>query len=199
MINTVQAEHSAQTVVDPTANIQAKTAALHPWRRLFARTVDILLLAPLLLFLLVLIMAWFAPVLTDDFINSLSNPIVAGVVLYLLWLPVEALCLSTFKSTPAKALFGITVTSHQGDNLSFTQALQRGFHLLLKGEALALPVANFVARIFAYFDLKKHETTRWDNAVGSVVSHKKWQPLRALLCVIAVGITLAFISVLGAM
>lgn len=99
----------------------------HPWRRFLARTVDICS-AGLVLFL-ILLFAFSAtmPKQAAGFAKAIENPIIASVVLYLIWLPAEALLLSLFGTTPAKWLFGIRVEHPGGNLLSFSEAVSRSF------------------------------------------------------------------------
>jgi fumarate reductase subunit C len=81
----------------------------HPWRRLFARTVDICTAGFVLFLLLIFAFGATMPEQAAGFAKAIENPIIASVVLYLIWLPAEALLLSLFGTTPAKWLFGIRV------------------------------------------------------------------------------------------
>src|SRR3546814_7408114 len=74
----------------------------HPWRRLFARTVDICTAGFVLFLLLIFAFSAAMPVQAAGFAKAVENPIVASIVLYLVWLPAEALLLSLFGTTPAK-------------------------------------------------------------------------------------------------
>ena len=85
----------------------------HPWRRLFARTVDICTAGFVLFLLLIFAFSATMPEQAAGFAKATENPIIASVVLYLIWLPAEALLLSLFGTTPAKWLFGIRV-AHPG-------------------------------------------------------------------------------------
>ena len=74
----------------------------HPWRRLFARTVDICTAGFLLFLILIFAFSATMPEQAAGFAKAIENPIVASVVLYLIWLPAEAVLLSLFGTTPAK-------------------------------------------------------------------------------------------------
>src|SRR3546814_9931476 len=62
------------------------------------------------------------PVQAAGFAKAVENPIVASIVLYLVWLPAEALLLSLFGTTPAKWLFGIKIAHPGGNLLSFSRS-----------------------------------------------------------------------------
>lgn len=170
----------------------------HPWRRLFARTVDICT-AGFALFLL-LIFAFSATMSEQaaGFAKAIENPIIASVVLYLIWLPAEALLLSLFGTTPAKWLFGIRV-AHPGDKLlSFAVALNRSFLVFVQGVGFGIPFVALFTQLFAYRRLTKTGTTLWDASTSAVVLHKKWGVFRAIACTAAVFAVLVLMSALNA-
>jgi uncharacterized RDD family membrane protein YckC len=170
----------------------------HPWRRMFARTVDICT-AGLLLFLL-LIFAFNAamPEQAAGFAKAVENPIIASIVLYLIWLPAEAVLLSLFGTTPAKWLFGIKVAHPGGSLLSFSESLNRSFMVFIQGVGFGIPFIALFTQLFAYRRLTKTGTTLWDTSANAVVLHKKWGVFRALACTAAVFAVLILISALNA-
>ena len=146
----------------------------HPWRRLFARMVDyytaVIVSLPL--------------IFTTT--KAVENPIVAYIVLYLVWLLAEALLLSLFGTTPAKWLFGIRVEHPGGNLLSFSEALNRSFLVFVQGLGFGIPFVSLFTQFFAYRRLTKTGTTLWDTSAGAVVLHKKWGVVRTLVvCTIA--------------
>ena len=167
----------------------------HPWRRLFARTVDTFTAGPVLFLLLIFAFSATMPVQAAGFAKAVENPIVAYIVLYLVWLLAEALLLSLFGTTPAKWLFGIRVEHPGGNLLSFSEALNRSFLVFVQGLGFGIPFVSLFTQFFAYRRLTKTGTTLWDTSVGAVVLHKKWGVVRALVCTVAVfGMLLLFIA-----
>ncbi len=170
----------------------------HPWRRLFARTVDTCTVGFLLFFLLVFAIGATMPTQAAGFAKAIENPIIAGVVLYLIWLPAETVFLSLFGTTPAKWLFGIRVAHPGGDLLSFSEALNRSFLVFVQGVGLGIPFVALLTQLFAYRRLAKTGTTLWDTSASAVVLHKKWGVFRAIVCTTAVFGVLILISALNA-
>lgn len=170
----------------------------HPWRRLFARTVDICTAGFVLFFLLILAFSATMPEQAAGFVKAVENPIVASVVLYLIWLPAETLLLSLFGTTPAKWLFGIRVAHPDGNLLSFAEALNRSFLVFVQGVGFGIPFVALFTQLFAYRRLTKTGTTLWDTSTSVVVFHKKWGVFRALACTAAVLAVLILISALNA-
>lgn len=120
-----------------------------------------------------------------SFAEAIENPIIASVLLYLVWLPVEAGFLSLFGTTSAKWLFGIRVAHSGGDLLSFPEALTRSFLVFVQGVGLGIPFVALFTQLFAYRRLTKTGTTSWDTSANAVVLHKEWGVLRALVCTAA--------------
>lgn len=170
----------------------------HPWRRLFARTVDICTSGLVLFLLLIFAFSATMPEQAAGFAKAIENPIVASVVLYLIWLPAEALLLSLFGTTPAKWLFGIRVAHPGGDLLTFSEALNRSFLVFVQGVGFGIPFVALFTQLFAYRRLTKTGTTLWDASATAVVLHKKWGVFRALACTAAVFAVLILMSALNA-
>ena len=170
----------------------------HPWRRLFARTVDICTAGLVLFMLLIFAFSATIPEQAAGFAKAIDNPIIASVVLYLIWLPAEALLLSLFGTTPAKWLFGIRVAHPGGNLLSFAAALNRSFLVFVQGVGFGIPFVALFTQLFAYRRLTKTGTTLWDTSTTSVVLHKKWGVFRALACTAAVFSVLILMSALNA-
>ena len=170
----------------------------HPWRRLFARTVDTCTAGFALFLLLIFTFGVMMPNQAAGFAKAIENPIIAGVVLYLIWLPAEALFLSMFGTTPAKWLFGIRVAQPSGDLLSFSEALNRSFLVFVQGAGLGIPLVALFTQLFAYRRLTTTGTTLWDASANAVVLHKKWGVFRALVCTAAVLVVLVLMSALNA-
>ena len=170
----------------------------HPWRRLFARTVDICTAGLVLFMLLIFAFSATMPEQAAGFAKAIENPIIASVVLYLIWLPAEALLLSLFGTTPAKWLFGIRVAHLGGNLLSFAAALNRSFLVFVQGVGFGIPFVALFTQLFAYRRLTKTGTTLWDTSTTAVVLHKKWGVFRALACTATVFAVLILMSALNA-
>ena len=170
----------------------------HPWRRLFARTVDICTAGLVLFMLLIFAFSATMPEQAAGFAKAIENPIIASVVLYLIWLPAEALLLSLFGTTPAKWLFGIRVEHPGGNLLSFAAALNRSFLVFVQGVGFGIPFVALFTQLFAYRRLTKTGTTLWDTSTTAVVTHKKWGMFRTLACTAAVFFVLILMSALNA-
>ncbi|MDR0588623.1 MAG: RDD family protein [Burkholderiales bacterium] len=180
----------------------------HPWRRYWARTVDLLTAGLLLFFVLVVIVSFVLGLLMPEKMTVIleiieedgssfqsMTTLFGGILLGLLWIPVEAAFLSWLGFTPAKWLFGIKVTQPNGELLSFSRALRRSFYVYFAGLGLMLPLVSLITQLLSYRKLTKTGTTFWDKSCDTIVHHQKWGALRTILCfVITLGL---FFLILG--
>ena len=186
---TITQSNNAEVVKSSPAKIAGE---YYPWRRFLARTLDIMVIGTLLLIGFVLLIALFFPRNIEGFISLLENTILAGSFAYLLWLPVEGVCLATFGTTPGKWLLGIRVLSKDGTKLTYLTALQRTLLVWVQGDAAGIPILILLTRVFAHKRLLATGTTLWDAKLGSVVVHQEWGKIRQLLTfLVAVAILLA--------
>lgn len=176
---------------------EKSTTDTHPWRRLFARIVDLVTVGMLVFMLVSFLFGFSLPQYVPAFIEALENPVIGSVAVYLVWLPTEAFFLAATGTTPAKWVFGITVVSKDGKRLSFASALKRSALVWIQGEGLGIPFVTLVTRLFAYSRLTRSGTTLWDSSVGSVVTHKKWGPIRGTASVLAVVAAFAILITLN--
>jgi serine/threonine protein kinase/uncharacterized RDD family membrane protein YckC len=177
-------------------NIGKSIADQHPWRRYFAKTVDCCLLGLSLIFLLSIFVGIFMPSIAQEYVSALNNQISAGIILMLLFIPAEAILLSTVGNTPAKWLFGISIRSSNGSKLTFGQAIERSFRAGMQGMGLGIPLIAFFTQWFAYRRLSSTGSTLWDTSVGAKVYHKDWGAGRTIICVISVILTFAVVGAL---
>lgn len=168
----------------------------HPWRRFFARTVDLLLLAVPLYLAFFFSLLKILPGDSTKIVEILTNEVAAAVIAYWLWVPVEAWFLATFGATPAKWIFGISVLNTGGRTLTYPEALKRAAQVCIFGDGFGIPVVALFSRAYAYDKLKKTGTTKWDGVAGSVVRHCKWGAGRVVGATVVVAVALVSSSIL---
>ncbi len=107
----------------------------------------------------------------------------------LLWMPMlvlEAWMLSTWGTTPGKALMGISVTTF-GDvpRLSFLRALVRSLSVFALGMGLMIPQILPIMLAFEYWMLRRRGITPWDARNSTLPTQKKpASPSRYTLAVV---------------
>jgi len=189
---------------------QASSAALHPWRRLFARLFDLILHSFIQNFFIFYTFPQYEDYATKFFIyiHDLQINFIFIIIIIIIYaflygfvflLLIEAFCLYAFGSTIGKALYGIQINRNV-QRVSFGSAFHRTFLNLLHGQALWMPPIFLISWAFAYVRLKKTGTTSWDANLGWTVSHTKLGGIRwiaillswtAVLTVIGVTIQMA--------
>ncbi len=110
----------------------------HPWRRYFARAIDLLLYGTVWSAVLML---GFRVNITglSLFLNWLSNLVPLFMMLFL-----EPLMLRFWGYTPGKWIFGLRLTDENGRRLGYAAALVRTWKVIWYGLALGIPIWNLV-------------------------------------------------------
>jgi len=130
--------------------------ACYPWRRYFARSLDLLLYSLL-----------WSMFLAFVFHVNLSNRgglgiLLDTVVVLLLLIFLEPLLLSRFGTTPGKVIFGLRLQKPNGERLSYGEGLQRTWGVLGCGMGFCIPVYNLV-RLWKSYDLcTRQQEQPWD-------------------------------------
>ena len=149
-----------------------KREDIHPWKRFFARTVDLYLAFLLLFFLAKLLPAHATEMLT----RAMRTPLFFFAPAALFWMLMEPVFLARYGTTPGKWLFGLRVQRASGGQLSFSDAFARAFLVYALGAGLGIALIALLIQPYAYQRLTRTGTTLWDNTLH-VVTH---QPVRAL-------------------
>lgn len=136
----------------------------HPGRRFFARLMDLVLLHCLLVLLVVVglrvrtnlkFWLWF---------------ITAGVVW--LMIPLEALMLWIFGTTPGKLCFGIKLKYYYGKRFSFAAAIRRSWLVFRYGLGFNVPFYNQYRLYMCYNECDEYPDMKWDDETD--VTYEKW-------------------------
>lgn len=127
---------------------------IHPWRRFFARTIDLSLFIALMQFAIFVVIR-LRPI-PDEFILTLIQ-IGCGF----LYLPVEALMLHKWGTTPGKWAMGIRLEWIQGGKLPYLEAIYRAWWVYKYGMAFGIPLVQLGFNRFCYCKLTGRPYTRW--------------------------------------
>ena len=144
-----------------------------PWRRYFARAMDLSLVT--LPIYLILALGFRVN------LNSLNSLLewLLGLLCWLLLVPLEALCLSRWGTTPGKWLVGIRLEHANGRLLTFGEAAWRAGRVFAKGEGFTIPVYNLYRLWKSYKAVSGGEGVEWDEDVTILVSDFRWyHPVR---------------------
>jgi uncharacterized RDD family membrane protein YckC len=124
-----------------------------------------------------------------------------SVGFFLMWIFVEAFMLSEMGTTIGKAVLGITVRNEQGEDLTYGQAVARGFRVLYRGLGLGVPFVNLIAMIVSYFRLTGNGSTTWDRDGRLTVSHSRigvGRGVAAFVCIVGLYAMTVFASSIAA-
>ncbi|HSX11137.1 MAG TPA: RDD family protein [Chlamydiales bacterium] len=90
---------------------------------------------------------------------------------FFVWIPIEALLLSTWGTTPGKFLLGTKLKSGKRVKLDYMGAMRRSFAVWLRGLGMGIIVLNFFCMLVAYNKLRLFGITTWDRDDHTVVTH----------------------------
>ena len=144
---------------DKTAERQ-DIAEPHPWRRYFARGIDLALVG--------LPVSFVQYVLLHRNYTTVSRweDIVCALIGWGLLLLLEPLLLARFGTTAGKWCMGITVTRPDGERLSYSEALNRTALVWFYGAGLGLPLVELVCNYRSYRRYMNGEELAWES--GSI-------------------------------
>lgn len=135
---------------------------IRPWPRFWARTTDYLLFGGLA----GIILAFIFPA------PSKMQDVLRGMIAAFVFVFVEPCMLSTWGTTPGKALFNVRLRKNDGTKPNYAEALSRAFNVWVRGEGFGIPLVVLFMRTKAYNKLTKEGITSWDREGGFTVAHK---------------------------
>ena len=176
----------------PTDQYVPPKSARHPWRRFFARRIDVLICSTIWLAVYSLGFRWNPP---DNIWISMLNLYAAWGLLFLL----EPLCLHFWGTTPGKAVFGISIRDKNGEKLTWYAALERTWQVFVQGNGLEIPFYNLWRLWKSHKACREGEREPWESGeTYDIADDKVW---RCMACagVYILDIGLAVLIILQAM
>ena len=169
-------EAGAQTAVQQ--DVQPK---LHvPWRRFFARMIDLLLYTEI--WMIVLTEAGLS---TSDISTRLLNSFLTLLTMLLL----EPLLLCRTGTTLGKWLLGLSVRNLSGAKLRYSEGLDRTARLIWRGLGAGIPIYCWVRLYKSCCAEKKEEPLDWEGESEQTAKPFGWQ--RGLAAILAAAVMLA--------
>ena len=167
----------------PLVPVGTSGSQVRPWVRMWARTIDVVLIA----FTIGVGLALVYP-------EALEIPeMLLNILVLAATTVVEAAMFALFGTTPGKAIFRITVRKTDGSRMNFIEAWVRSLLVFVKGMGLGIPLAALITQIVAYSKLSSEGVTSWDRDRGLEVSHQEIQAWRWLLIVLVLFAAMALI------
>ena len=149
-------------------------SARHPWRRFFARDIDLTICGTIWLAVYALGLHWNPP---DNVWVTLLNVYVEWGLLLLL----EPLCLHFWGTTPGKAIFGISIRGESGEKLTWIAALERTWQVFGRGCGYMIPGYNLWRQWKSLRVCEEGEREPWEaGETYEIADDKVW---RCLACV----------------
>lgn len=148
-----------------------------PWVRLVARIVDLAALG--------LALGLVAAAVNPRWIEAAGNSFV------LLTIPLEAVLLATWGTTPGKALLRVSVRDQGGSKLSFGTALRRSAAVWTFGLAANQSII-LVTGLMSWRRLGRRGATYWDQLDGHRVDHGDPAAWRFLIAIAVVILAVAY-------
>ena len=132
----------------------------HPWRRYFARAIDLTLVG--------LMVSFVQYVLLHRNYTTVSRweDIICALIGWGLLLLLEPLLLARFGTTAGKWCMGITVTRSDGERLSYSEALNRTALVWFYGAGLGISIVELVCNYRSYRRYMNGEELAWES--GSI-------------------------------
>ncbi|RQF81504.1 DnaJ domain-containing protein [Pseudomonas aeruginosa] len=151
-------------------------AGFHPWRRYFARLIDVCVFVLIgFVFFLVIIKNENLPLLTFLF----SNVFLLFASSFVFVVVVEVLFLLVWGNTVGKALMGVKIESSDGGSIEPLQVVKRSVLVNLLGQGAHIPSLSGLLNMVSYFHLRNSGLSYWDRVSGTNVlckslSVKQW-------------------------
>lgn len=144
---------------------------VRPWIRYWARATDITLC--FLIGFNLLLIVW-PEILELDASKIIMNDAVVTMIVLAIWVVIEPWFLSTWGTTPGKALFRIRIAKlDTGRKLNYSEAFHRAANVWYRGFGFGIPIVNLVTLIVAYKRLMKSGVTSWDQQSNTVIAHSE--------------------------
>lgn len=157
-----------------------------PWRRYFARWMDLLIYTVVWNVFLALVLG----VNVFMLMRSAGGCILDNIVTTLLMFLVEPVLLHLFGTTPGKWILGLRVTDNEGKRLSMEEARSRTWKMLLYGMGLGIPIWNQIRLWKSFRGCMEEETQEWEyHSAVTLKDERGWRIAAyfgavVLLCVV---------------
>ena len=134
----------------------------HPWRRFFARNLDLTLCGMPWLLVRLFLLRWHPE-------SGLLVDLLDSYLTYAVLLAAEPLLLSTWGYTPGKWIFGLQVRNQEGGLLTFSQAFSRTWGVFSRGEGYGIPIYNLYRNYKCYCRCSDEEPEEWEEGTAYTI------------------------------
>ena len=176
----------SEIIIDKEGLPKDKVSTVNPWLRFLARFFD---------YSLFFLLMWGIRTLSHGHL-PLGRFEHLVPFEYFVWIPIEAILLCTWGTTPGKFFLKTELRQGRKTRLDFFTALKRSFNVWFRGLGMGIPVINFFCLLIAYHRLRLFRQTSWDREENIIVTHHpigRWRIVAA--AIIAGGGLLFYYSV----
>ncbi|WP_419904817.1 RDD family protein [Kiloniella sp.] len=166
-----------------------KDASPHPWRRSFARFLDISIY---LKFIYLPGINFLTSGMASAQVNQFS-PLELMVILlitYVIYIPfailLNASLIGLAGNTIGRWCFGIKTLEKDLSSIQFKSALKREFFVWKNGLAFGIPIINLITQVYGYLDLTMRKRTSWDKNLEMITVQREDNTKQFILCIIGI-------------
>ena len=165
----------------------------HPWRRFFARSLDLSLCSLLWMAVCLFLFRWHPD-------NTWPIRLLNSYVAYGILLVTEPVLLCTWGYTPGKWIFGLAVRSPLGQKLTWGKAVDRTWGVFARGEGYGIPFYRLWRKYKCYCQCKDGEPEAWEEDTSYTIRDTRvrrcWGFVAARAALIGLSVFLALQSML---
>ena len=164
----------SEIIVDREGLPRQDTSRVNPWIRFLARFFDYSLFF-LLLWGLRVLAAGHLPFGKFERLIPFE---------FFVWIPVEALLLAIWGTTPGKFFLKTEIRQGRKVRLEYITALKRSFNVWFRGLGMGIPAINVLCLLIAYQKLRLLRQTSWDREENIGVFHHpigRWRVIAAAI------------------
>ena len=165
----------------------------HPWRRYFARSLDLGLCSLLWMTVCLFLFRWHPD-------NTWPIRLLNSYAAYGILLVLEPVLLCTWGYTPGKWIFGLAVRNPLGQKLTWGKAVDRTWGVFARGEGYGIPFYRLWRKYKCYCQCKDGEPEAWEEDTSYTIrdtrARRCWGFVAARAALIGLSVFLALQSML---
>ena len=161
----------------------------HPWRRYFARAIDVVVVGGLTWAVIGIVFGLVNPAGAMAFFALFDGPggrILDLILTLLATIPGTALMVGLTGLSVGKWLFGVKVVQRDGTTIGVLAALGREIEVFAMGFGLGVPLVSLFTLIGSYRRLIDDGHTAWDKPKDAIVLHRPMNALQVVLICLAI-------------
>lgn len=192
--------------VDPTPALAVQDdgwqdATPHPWRRYFARMIDVTLLSAMMGFVLGVVLVAVSPRLHEAiFVKGIAaNRLLDTLASLVLVIPANALLVGLFGTTPGKWSMGVRVTRRDGRPIGSGAALAREFEVWWRGFGCGIPLVSLATLIAGYTTLTRDGAATWDQGRPWLATYRPGGTAQVLFAIGGIALWIGVFAAISAM